>query len=125
MDHTILLNEFNPIRHKLLRSQLEGQGYRVRSASHLGEGLPILRDVAIDLMILDADRHKIDELVEFAGRWKGALTLLQKKCPELNRDFRNWMECKLICKRENGENVVQAASDLLRERELRKIIVAS
>ena len=75
MANTILLNEFNPIRNKLLRSQLEGQGYRVWSASYHGEVIPILRYVAIDLMILDADRHKIDELVEFAGRWKGALTL--------------------------------------------------
>ncbi|MEE9169590.1 MAG: hypothetical protein V3U73_07470 [bacterium] len=124
MARAILLNEFDPNRRNLLRSKLERQGYRVWSTSHLGEVIPILHDVAIDLMILDGDKYKIVELVEFASRWRGVLTLFQKRCSELSQDLRKWTAKKLICKCENGDNILRAVSALLGESELKDKIEA-
>lgn len=65
---TILLNESDPMRHELLRMRLQRQGLKVWSAHHLNDVIATLHNVTIDLMILDLDHQRLDDLAAFASR---------------------------------------------------------
>ncbi len=114
----ILLNEFDPDHHRLLRTKLEGRGYQVLSVNHINDIIATLKEVAIDLMILDLDNQNIDELIEFANRWRGILILFQASYTEHMQDFRCWMADGFVCKCNNGENVMQAVVQLLQSESL-------
>lgn len=109
----ILLNESDPTRLQLLRARLQRQGHDVWSASHLNDIIATLHDVAIDLMILDLDNHKLDELAAFAGRWKGIKILFQASTAALLQDFRSWMADEFVHKTHDSENVANAVAQLL------------
>ncbi len=110
---TILLNESDPQRHEQLRSELQSQGHRVWSAQHLNEIIATLHDVAIDLMILDLDHQRLEELAAFAERWRGIKILFQSSSPVLMQDFRTWMADQFVCKDERGERLARAIGQLL------------
>lgn len=109
----ILLNEFDSIRHELLKSKLERHGYKVWSVKHLSDTISTLHDVTIDLMILDLDNQSIDEIIEFADYWKGIFILFQSSRPEIKYDFRCWMADEFIYKCKSCENILQAVEKLL------------
>lgn len=110
---TILLNESDPVRHNLLRLRLQRQGHKVWSAQHLNDIIATLHDVAVDLMILDLDHQRLDELAAFANRWKGIKILFQASSTALLQDFRCWMADQVVFKFQNGENVSRAVKQLL------------
>jgi CheY-like chemotaxis protein len=103
---TILLNESDPLRHELLRSRLQRQGHKVWSANHLNEIIATIHDVAVDVMILDLDQHRLDDLVAFAERWKGIKIVFQSSSFGLLNDFRSWMAEQIVYKFKNAENLV-------------------
>jgi hypothetical protein len=84
-------------------------------AHHLNDIITTLHDVAIDLMILDLDQQRLDELSAFANRWRGVKILFQASSPELAQDFRCWMADQLVIKFHNGENISHAVAQLLRD----------
>lgn len=110
---TILLNESDPVRHNLLRLRLQRQGHKVWSAQHLNDIIATLHDVAVDLMILDLDHQRLDELSAFASRWKGIKIVFQASSTELLQDFRCWMADQFVFKFQNGENISRAVTQLL------------
>ena len=114
----ILLNEFDQSRHKLLRSQLEHRGHQVLSVDDVNDIIATLKEVTIDLMILDLDNQSLDELIEFANRWKGIMIVFQTSCPVLKQDFRSWVADEVIRKCHNGENLLQAVVQLLQSESL-------
>jgi DNA-binding response OmpR family regulator len=116
---TILLNESDPMRHELLRMRLQRQGHKVWSAHHLNDIIATLHDVAIDLMILDLDHQRLDDLAAFAGRWKGIKILFQASSPAFLQDFRCWMADQFVVKFYNGENLSRAVAQLLQPKPLR------
>ena len=113
---TILLNESDPVRHELLRLRLQRQGHKVWPAHHLNDIIATLHDVAIDLMILDLDHQRLDDLAAFAGRWKGIKILFQASSPALLQDFRCWMAAQFVVKFYNGENILRAVAQLLQNK---------
>jgi DNA-binding NtrC family response regulator len=117
---TILLNESDPLRRELLRMRLQRQGHKVWSASHLNDIIATLHDVAVDLMILDLDHQRLDELAAFADRWKGIKILFQASSPSLLQDFRCWMADQFVVKFNNGENISRAVAQLLQQKPLRQ-----
>jgi DNA-binding response OmpR family regulator len=117
---TILLNESDPVRHELLRLQLQCQGHKVWSARHLNDVIATLHDVAVDLMILDLDYQNLDELSAFASRWRGIKILFQASSTALLQDFRCWMADQFVFKFQNGENVSRAVAQLLQPKPLRR-----
>jgi DNA-binding response OmpR family regulator len=117
---TILLNESDPLRHELLRMRLQRQGHKVWSASHLNDIIVTLHDVAVDLMILDLDHQRLDDLAAFADRWKGIKILFQASSPALLRDFRCWMADQFVVKLYNGENILRVVTQLLQSKPLRR-----
>ena len=110
---TILLNEADPMRHKQLRTQLQRQGHNVWSASHLNDIVSTLHDVAVDLMILDLDNHRLDDLAAFADRWRGVKILFQASYFDPRQDFRSWMADHFVSKSNHDETVVQTVDELL------------
>lgn len=117
---TILLNESDPQRHKQLRSELQSQGHRVWSAQHLTEIIATLHDVAIDLMILDLDHQRLEELAAFAERWRGIKILFQSSSPGLMQDFRSWMADQFVYKDERGERLAHAVGQLLQIKSMQR-----
>lgn len=117
---TILLNESDPLRHELLRMRLQRQGHKVWSASHLNDIIATLHDVAVDLMILDLDHQRLDDLAAFADRWKGIKILFQASSPALLQDFRCWMADQFVVKFHNGENISRAVAQLLQPKPARR-----
>ena len=117
---TILLNESDPQRHEQLRSELQQHGHRVWSARHLNEIVATLHDVAIDLMILDLDHQRLEELAAFAERWRGIKILFQSNSTALMQDFRTWMADRFVCKEEHGERLAHAVTQLLQIKNLRR-----
>ncbi len=117
---TILLNESDPQRHKQLRSELQSRGHRVWSAQHLTEIIATLHDVAIDLMILDLDHQRLEELAAFAERWRGIKILFQSSSPSLMQDFRSWMADQFVYKDEHGERLAHAVGQLLQIKTLQR-----
>ncbi len=115
---TILLNESDPQRHEQLRSSLQQSGHRVWSAQHLNDIVATLHDVAVDLMILDLDHQRLDELAAFADRWRGIKILFQASSPAPMQDFRAWMADRFVCKEEHGEPVAHAVGQLLQIKSL-------
>ncbi len=117
---TILLNESDPQRHEHLRSALQQQGHRVWSAQHLNEIIATLHDVAVDLMILDLDHQRLEELAAFAERWRGVKILFQASSTALVQDFRTWMADRFVCKEEHNEKLARAISQLLQIKSLQR-----
>ncbi|MCI0693782.1 hypothetical protein L0337_17465 [candidate division KSB1 bacterium] len=116
---TILLNESDPLRHELLRLRLQRQGHKVWSASHLNDIIATLHDVAVDLMILDLDHQRLEDLAAFADRWKGIKILFQASSPALLQDFRCWMADQFVVKFHHSENLARAVAQLLQSKPLR------
>ena len=110
---TILLNESDPLRHEMLRLRLQRQGHKVWSAPHLNDIIATLHDVAVDVMILDLDHQRLDELSAFASRWKGIKIVFQASSTALLQDFRCWMADQFVFKFQNSENVLRAVAQLL------------
>lgn len=110
---SILLNESDPVRREFLRARLQRHGHRVWLAHHLNDIIATLHDVAIDLMILDLDHHRLDELAAFAARWKGIKILFQASSLAPMQDFRSWMADQFVYKMANGENLSRAVAQLL------------
>lgn len=79
---TILLHEQDLLRRQRIRRKLESLGHSVWSATHLNETIPVLREVPVDLCILDADGYPAEELRQFASRWSGVRTLLHQSGEE-------------------------------------------
>jgi len=117
---TILLNESDPVRHELLRLRLQRQGHKVWPARHLNDIIATLHDVAVDLMILDLDDQRLDDLCGFANRWKGIKIVFQASSTELLQDFRCWMADQVVFKFQNGENVSRAVAQLLQPKPMRR-----
>lgn len=117
---TILLNESDPLRHELLRLRLQRQGHKVWSAHHLNDIIATLHDVAIDLMILDLDHQRLDDLAAFADRWKGIKILFQANSLALLQDFRCWMADQFVVKFHNDENISRAVAQLLQPKPVRR-----
>lgn len=117
---TILLNESDPQRHEQLRSELQNQGHRVWSAQHLNDIIATLHDVAVDLMILDLDYQRLDELLAFAERWRGIKILFQASSPAAMQDFRTWMADQFVCKEDQAERLTEAIGQLLQVKGLRR-----
>lgn len=117
---TIILNESDPVRHELLRLRLRRQGHTVWSARHLNDIIATLHDVAVDLMILDLDHQRLDELSAFAKRWKGIKIIFQASSTALLQDFRCWMADQFILKFQNGENVSRAVAQLLQSKPMHR-----
>jgi two-component SAPR family response regulator len=88
----------------------------VWSASHLNDIIATLHDVAVDLMILDLDHQRLDDLAAFADRWKGIKILFQASSPALLRDFRCWMADQFVVKFHNGENISRVVMQLLQNK---------
>jgi two-component SAPR family response regulator len=116
----ILLNESDPLRHELLRMRLQRQGHKVWSAHHLNDIIATLHDVAVDLMILDLDHQRLDDLAAFADRWKGIKILFQTSSPALLQDFRCWMADQFVVKFHNSENLARAVAQLLQPKTMRR-----
>lgn len=112
---TILLNESDSRRRQWLRARLQRQGHVVWPAHHLNDIIATLHDVAIDLMILDLDLQNLDELIAFAGRWRGVKILFQSSAPAPAHDFRSWMADQFVHKSYNSEDVVRAVAQLLQK----------
>jgi DNA-binding NtrC family response regulator len=110
---TILLNESDPVRRELLRLRLQREGYKIWPAQNLNDIIATLHDVAVDVMILDLDHQNLDELAEFANRWKGIRIIFQASSTALLQDFRCWMADQFVFKFQNGENVSRAVTQLL------------
>ncbi len=117
---TIILNESDPVRHELLRLRLQRQGHNVWSAQHLNDIIATLHDVAVDVMILDLDDQRLDELCGFASRWKGIKIVFQASSTELLQDFRCWMADQFVFKFQDGENVSRAVMQLLQPKPARR-----
>jgi DNA-binding response OmpR family regulator len=117
---TILLNESDPLRHELLCLRLQRQGHKVWSAHHFNDIIATLHDVAVDLMILDLDHQRLDDLAAFADRWKGIKILFQASSPALLQDFRCWMADQFVVKFHNGENISRAVAQLLQPKPVRR-----
>ncbi len=117
---SILLNESDPLRHELLRLRLQRQGHKAWSAHHLNDIIATLHDVAIDLMILDLDHQRLDDLAAFADRWKGVKILFHASSPALLRDFRCWMADQFVVKFHQIENLSRAVAQLLQSKPLRR-----
>lgn len=111
---TILLNESDPQRHEQLRFELQRKGHRVWSAQHLNDIIATLHDVAVDLMILDLDHQRLEELTAFAERWRGVKILFQSSSPVPAQDFRYWLADCFFHKENPNANLAQAVTQLLR-----------
>ncbi len=109
----ILLNEFDQIRQESLRSKLQRQDHHVWTANHLSEVNVIINDVPIDVLILDLDDQNLDDIMEFAGLWRGAFIVFQASVRDFSLDFRHWIADKCVTKCEQGSNVMQAVAELL------------
>ena len=117
---TILLNEIDPLRHEELRATLQQQGHRVWSAQHLNDIIATLHDVAVDLMILDLDQQRVEELAAFAERWRGVKILFQSSSPAVMQDFRTWMADQFVCKEARTEQLTDAVAQLLQIKALQR-----
>lgn len=96
-----------------LKTRLQKQGHQVWLADRLDQINTILRDVAINLMILDVDQHDLNLLTEFADRWRGIKILFRASDFYIKQDFRAWMADDLISKNGDSEQVTKAVSRLL------------
>lgn len=117
---TILLNESDPLRHEQMRSRLQHDGHRVWSVQHLNDIVATLHDVPVDLMILDLDHQRVEELAAFAERWRGIKILFQVSSPAVMQDFRTWMADQFVCKEARTEQLTDAVAQLLQIKALQR-----
>lgn len=108
----ILLNEMDPVRHKLLKTRLENMGFTVWSVNHFHFKNSAYFNTEFDVMIFDLDTQRIDEIIQFARHWQGISILFQSSRLNFQLDFRNWFADKLIEKSRDGHNVVDAVQRL-------------
>ena len=109
----ILLYDSDPQHQQQVKNRLQKQGHQVWLADRLDQINTILRDVAINLMILDVDQHDLDLLTEFADRWRGIKIVFQASDYYIKQDFRTWMADDRISKNGDSEQVTKAVSRLL------------
>lgn len=110
---SILLNESDPARRRVFRKRLESQGHKVWSANHLSEIVSTLHDVPVDLMILDLDSQRLEDLAAFAGRWRGIKILFQGSSTLLDQDFQSKIADSFVSKQNQAENISNAVLQLI------------
>jgi hypothetical protein len=86
----------------------------------LNDIVATLHDVAVDLMILDLDDQRLEELLAFAERWRGIKILFQASSPAAMQDFRTWMADQFVCKEDHAERLSNAIGQLLQVKDLRR-----
>jgi len=109
----ILLNESDRPRQQLLRKRLQQQGNRVWPVNKLYDAKSRMKKVKFDLMIVDADAQRIDDITTFIEHYDTLPVLLQASRLDSSLDFRYWIADALVEKNETGDNVVDAVTKLL------------
>ncbi len=109
----ILLNESDPIRHRLLQLRLEGSGHIVWSLGGVEEISDALGQAAIDIVILDMDEQSLGDLPQrFRDLGRAKLVLQTSNC-DLRFDFRSWIADEVFCKGKDGANMMFAVKKVL------------
>jgi len=116
----ILLNESDASRQKLLRKRLREQGSHVWSLNRLHDAESRLGKRKFDLMILDLDAQRIDDITVLLEHCQKLPVLLQASGLDASLDFRCWIADELVEKIETGDNVVAAVKKLLAPNRARK-----
>lgn len=113
----ILVVDDEPDILRLYSSELEDEGYRVRTASDGEEAEKIVDSENIDLVILDIKMEKKDGLATLSlvkGIRKDLPVILNSAYPTFKSDFHSWLADSYVVKSSNLNELKERINQLLK-----------